>query len=368
MTGPVGVPAWRVTLDGVDITAKMTGRLMRLRVSERRGDMADQLDIELDDSDGGLAIPKAGAEIALSLGWSSGDAVEAGLVDKGRFVVDEASHASPPATITLRARSADFTAQWRKLRDQSWAGKTLRTILTEIAARQSVTLKIAATLGTRTVELVSQSRESDAALVMRLGHEHDAVATVKNGCLIFVPMAGGKSAGGETLPPVTIRAGEGDGHDYRIEAQEDYTGVIAHWHDKSTGKQQEVRAGRRKKNAVPVVAKKDRTRPAATAGSTDNPKRLKKIFASKAAAEQAAQAEWSRIMRAPRKLSLSLAFGRPEIGAEQPAKVEGFHPEIDAQDWIVAEVTHTLDRRGLTSALSLEIPETPAEADDAADG
>lgn len=359
--GAVAFPDWKITLDGVDVSNKLRPYLMRLRVSERRGEAADQLDIDLDDTARALAIPKAGAVLSVALGWKGGGGTTPGLVDKGLFTVDEAEHSGPPDTITVRARSADFTAEWRKVRDGSWRDTTLGKVLADVATRQGVTLKIAQSLSEKQIKLVTQSRESDAALLKRLGAEHDAVATVKRGNLVFVPMAGGKSASGEALETVVVTRKDGDRHSYRIEAREDFTGVVAKWHDKKAAQQKtvQVKVRKRKAGAVPKVATKAANTTAS--GIRDNPKVLKKVFPTEAEANRAAEAEWQRIQRAPRKFSVSLALGRPEIGAEQPASVDGYHPEIDAQDWVVADVAHTLDGKGLTSSLSFEVPDTPAE-------
>lgn len=362
-TGPVAFPDWRVTLDGEDMSAKLRPYLIRLRITEKRGGEADQLDIDLDDSKGELAIPKAGAILEVSLGWKGGGRTTPRLTKKGAFIVDEVEHAGPPAIITVRARSADFTGDMKKLRDQTWRDKSYAEILQDIAGRHSLTLRVSDKLGSIRPKLTAQTRESDVAFIARLGKENDAVATVKAGALIFLPMAGGKTASGDSLSTVTINRGEGDGHSYRIAARPDYTGVTARWHDKKTAKKVTVRASKVKSKAatVPKVRGKKVT-PSTTAGSGDNPKMLKKVFASEAEAQKAADAEWSRIQRAPRSLSTRLALGRPEIGVEQPAKVAGFHPEIDDQDWIVSEATHTLDNKGLTTALNFDLFETEADA------
>ena len=70
-------PICRVTVDGRDITADITARLVSLTLTDNRGMEADQLDIQLSDHDGQLAIPPKGASIQLWLGWS-----DTGLVDK----------------------------------------------------------------------------------------------------------------------------------------------------------------------------------------------------------------------------------------------------------------------------------------------
>lgn len=360
-TGPIAFPRWRVELDGEDLSDALAPRLMRLQVSERRGDEADQLDIELDDSGQTLAIPKAGAVLDVSLGWYGGGGTSAGLIDKGAFIVDESEHQSFPDKIIIRARSADFTAQWRKIRDQTWRDKTLSDVLNEIAGRQGLTLKIADSLANIAVKLVTQSRESDMVLFKRLGYDYDAVAQIKNGRMLFIPMSGGQNANADNLPTVNIARNEGDGHSYRIAAREDYSGVVARWHDKKAAAQKQVQSNSRSRDgtSVPKISK-----PSTTAGSDDNPKIIKKIFPTEAEAQRAADAEWQRIQRAPRSLSVNLALGRPDIDVESPAIVSGFHPEIDSQNWIVTEASHTLDEGGLTTSLSFEIPDKAQEADD----
>ena len=371
--GPVARPAWRVTMDGVDLSEKIAPRLMRLRVAERRGELADQLDIDLDASDGALALPPAGAVLNVELGWIGGGGTTPGLVDRGAFIVDEVEHSGPPDVVVIRARSADFTAEWRKVRDQSYRDTTLGAVLNIIAGRQGLAAKIAPDLAAYPIAMLAQSRENDLTFFMRLGTEYDAIATVKNRTLIFVPMAGGKTAGGNALPKITVRREQGGSHSYRIEAREDYTGVVAKWHDKKAAKQKTTKAqGRAKaKGAVPKskamakskAATKPKTTHTTTAGTADNPKNLKKVYATEAEAKRAATAEWQRIQRAPRKLTVSLALGRPEIGVDQPVVAVGYHPDIDAQDWIVTDATHTLEGKGLTTALSLEVPDNPAEGD-----
>ena len=95
------LPAFKVSIEDKDLTAIVLPRLINLTLTLCRGDESDQLDVSLDDSDGKLALPPRGAQIALALGWQSSC-----LVDMGKFTVDEVEHSGAPDTITLRARSA----------------------------------------------------------------------------------------------------------------------------------------------------------------------------------------------------------------------------------------------------------------------
>ncbi|MFV0645187.1 MAG: contractile injection system protein, VgrG/Pvc8 family [Sphingomonadaceae bacterium] len=353
---PVARPAWAVTLDGQDLSSKLQPYLIMLRISERREDAADQLDIELDDSAGDLDLPPEGAMLTVSLGWEEGPGLMPGLIDKGSFTVDEVSHFGPPDRISIKARSADFTSEWRKKRDQAWIDRTLADILGELAARHRVELKIADEFASLQLENVTQSRESDMALMMRLGKEHDAVATLKAGYLLFIPLAGGKSASGKDMDVVTIRRSDGDGHSYTVAGREDYTGVTAKWHDRKAAEQKTSQSAKPRKEGTEIKKSKAKEKPAATAGSDENAKVLTRIFASEAEANRAAEAEWAKIQRAPRSLRLSLAFGRPELGAAQPVTLVGWRPEISDQNWLIKDVTHSLDPgNGLTSSLDCEV-------------
>jgi phage protein D len=59
-------------------------------------------------------LPDPGKIIALSLGWEAGDDVTPGLVEKGRFTVDEVGASGSPDRITIRARSADLSGSYHR--------------------------------------------------------------------------------------------------------------------------------------------------------------------------------------------------------------------------------------------------------------
>ncbi len=75
---------------------------MSLTLTDNRGFEADQLDLELDDADGKIVLPRRGAVITLR--WLEGQP----LFPKGAFTVDEIEHTGAPDRLTIRARSAIF--------------------------------------------------------------------------------------------------------------------------------------------------------------------------------------------------------------------------------------------------------------------
>ena len=89
-------------------------------------------------------------------------------------------------------------------------------------------------------------------------------------------------------------------------------------------------------------------------GEQENEKRLKDTYGSEADAMAAARAERGRIERGKATMELTLAIGRPELMPQTPVVLRGFEDVIDATDWLVVKLTHTLGDNGLTTRLELE--------------
>lgn len=321
--------AYRLVVAGREV--ELQDRLISLSLTERRGTEADELRLELSDTDGKLAIPPSGAEISLSLGWRTLPDGEPVLIDKGVFKVDERGHDGPPYKIIIRARSADLTRSFRTRRTQSWSDTTLGQVLEEIALRQGLQPRVDPALGAQAVDHLEQGRESDAAFLARLGRQHDALATVKAGRLLFAPASTSTTPGGDPIPLATITRADGDRHSWKETERGAYSGVIAEWQDRAAGQRRQV-----------VV------------GSDDNAKRLGRTYASEAAARRAADAEWTRLNRGKAQFSLDLARGRPDLYPQRRLTVSGFKPEIDAEDWLIDEAVHDLSSRGFTTRLQFE--------------
>jgi phage protein D len=335
------VADFRLTLDGQDLTDRVRPRLVSLRLSEKRGGEADDLDLVLDDSDGRLVIPRKGVLIRLALGWKCGADVNVGMVDKGSFTVDEASWDSAPDTITIRARSADLTAGYRVRRERSHRATTLGAIVAQVATAHGYSPHVDASLASVPVDVLVQDQRSDMAMIRALGRQHDAVATVKNGKLILKRIGATATSSGRVIAAKTIRRSDVDRATWRTVERDAYTKVEARWHDQD--------GATRKTVSADIVGKGGE--------ATDDKKvrRLKKVYHSEGDAKAAAQAEAGRVGRRGAELELGLGFGRPDLYPERRVAVAGFKPQIDAAAWIIAKADHSLDARGgLTTSLALE--------------
>lgn len=322
-------PDYRIIVNGQNITPKLQGRLISLTLTDERSETADQLDIALDDHDGGLAIPPRNATIEVWIGYTGE------LTHKGSFTLDEISHTGTPDTLVLRARSVDFKGSLKTKREQSWHDLSLADLLTTIASRNGLIPAIAAELGAKTVQHIDQTNESDISLIQRLGKHYGALATVKAGRLLFAPAGNGRTAGGSDIPRLLINRQQGDQHEYSINDRDsDYTGVQANWND-------------RKYAALKHIV----------AGEPGNLKMIRHTYRNAADATEAAAAEWRKLNRNQASFTLTLAQGNAQIYPQTPVGLVGYKAEITAIDWIAARVVHALDESGFTTRVELEVSE-----------
>jgi phage protein D len=318
-------PICRVVVDGRDITADIIARLVSINLTDNRGMEADQLDIQLSDHDGQLAIPPKGASIQLWLGWS-----DTGLVDKGTYKVDELEHSGAPDVLNIRARSADLRDGLAKKRERSWHGQTIGAILTTIAQEYGLKPLVQVTLAAIGLPHLDQAGESDLNLITRLASEHDAIASVKAGRLLFLPTGAATTASGLPLPHISLTRADGDQHRYLDANRDTYTGAKAYYY--------EVNSAERKE---------------AIAGSGDNLKELRHTYTDQASALAAARAEWQRLQRGTATLSYTLAKGRPDLIPELTYSLTGIKAEISAIIWLGGNVQHSFTPDAYTTSLEL---------------
>lgn len=319
-------PICRVVVNGRDISLDIEQRLVSIELTDNRGMEADQLDITLSDHDGLLAIPPRSASVRLWLGWS-----DTGLVDKGSFTVDETEHSGAPDVLNIRARSADLRGGLKTKRERSWHSTTLGTVIGAIAAAHGLAPVISPLLAALELLHLDQANESDANLLTRLGQQHDAIATIKAGRLLFMPAGKSTTASGLALPHVTLTRQDGDQHRYLQADRDSYTGVKAYYYEVNSAEKKE-----------------------AIAGGGDNLKELRHSYTDQASALRAARAEWQRLQRGTATLSYTLAKGRPELTPDQTYSLLGIKAEIGAIVWLGGNLRHSFTPESYTTNLELE--------------
>ncbi|MDN0075611.1 phage late control D family protein [Crenobacter sp. SG2303] len=353
-------PAYQILLNGKDITDRFRDRLISLHLTDNRAFEADQVEIQLDDSDGLLDIPPRNARLQVLIGWAGQP-----LVDKGEFTVDEVEHSGAPDVLTVRGRSADLRQGLTTKRERSFHRKTIGEIVATIAGQNNLIPVVSEEFKNVLIDHLDQTSESDANLLTRLAEQFDAVATVKSKRLLFFKAGMGQTASGQPIEPVHIARAAGDRHTFSIAERQNYTAVKACWQDTAGAKKGEVvvdantefkrvhgktKTGKTSKRTKVAAVNQPPIEPAA-----DNVKVLRHVYATEANATRAARSAWERMQRGLAEFSLTLAMGRPDLMPEVPVTVSGFKPIIDRTLWLLASVEHTLDNGGYTNQLRLEM-------------
>ena len=256
----------------------------------------------------------------------------------------------------VRALSADFRETLNTRREKSWHKTTVGEVVKEIAARHKLKMALGKDLSDKPVEHIDQTNESDGSFLMRLARQYGAIASVKNGNLLFIRQGQGKSASGKPLPVITITRKDGDSHRFTLADRGSYTGVIASWlHTREPAKKESTTVKRKRRTA------KQKKEPEAKqgdylVGTDENVLVLNRTYANRGNAERAAKMQWERLQRDVASFSLQLAEGRADLYTEMPVKVSGFKQPIDDAEWTITTLTHTVSPdNGFTTSLELEV-------------
>lgn len=355
-------PQAELTIDGKRFGTQAMSRIISISLTDKRGFEADELTIELDDHDGTIAIPKTGSKITLKLGYK-----ETGLVEKGEYLVSEFTASGSPDRLSITARAADLAEALAEQVEKSWHKQTLYQIIETIAKKHKYEYIISKDYQSQKIEHIDQTNESDASFMSRLAEQYDAIATIKNGKLLFIPAGESQTASGQPILPTTITRASGDSHSFTYSSSNSYQAVRAYYTDKKTGQKKEVIVN--KDNAYPN--KKTTQQNKTVKGKTfkakkkenDNQKvntegqkikTLRHLYATESGAWSGARGAFKKIQRGVAEFSITLAVGRPDLYPETPAVVKGFKPEIDAEAWLITEVSHKIDSGGYTASIQFE--------------
>ncbi|MCX9069404.1 phage late control D family protein [Citrobacter portucalensis] len=344
-------PAFSIVIEGKDVTTVLDTRLMSLTLTDNRGFEADQLDLELDDADGLIALPRRGAVIQLALGWKGQP-----LFPKGAFTVDEIEHSGAPDRLTIRARSADFRETLNTRREKSWHQTTVVEVVKEIAARHNLKVALGKDLTDKALDHLDQTNESDASFLMKLARQYGAIASVKDGNLLFIRQGQGRTASGKPLPVITITRKAGDGHRFTLADRGAYTGVIASWLHTREPRKKETTSVKRRRKKTTTPKEPEAKQGDYLVGTDENVLVLNRTYANRSNAERAAKMQWERLQRGVASFSLQLAEGRADLYTEMPVKVTGFKQPIDDAEWTITTLTHSVSPdHGFTTSMELEV-------------
>ena len=322
-------PAFKITVNGSDITQLIAGRLVQLAVTDEAGVNSDRVEIRLDDRDQRLSIPPTKATVTVEIGYEGSD-----LVKKGEYVIEDVELTGPERTMTLRGTSIGASRGAGASREASWHDTTLGKITNSIAKRHKWKPAISKELADIKIDHADQ-HENDLQFLSRLAAENDAVVKVANGRLIVNPHANGKRVSGAALPVIELDAAEVTDWSMTLAERGSYDGVKATYHDLKAGERGEIVDGE----------------------DTDNTTTLPHTYRNKAEATRASKARRNALKRNKSTVSIYSMPGQPGLRAETKVILSGFRAGVDGE-WIVVRVGHRITDSGYTCSIECETPNT----------
>jgi uncharacterized protein len=318
-------PAFKITVNGSDITGIVNDRLVSLTVTDEAGVKSDRVEIVLDDRDQRLAIPPRGATMSVQLGYTDR------LVDKGTYTVEEVEVSGPERLMVLRANAVGASKGAGAAKERSWDDTTLGAIASSIASRRGWTPAVSKDLAEIRIEHIDQ-HENDLQFLSRLAADNGAVAKVVGGRLIMAPHGEAKTVSGKEMTAVTVLASDVSDWSLMLTTRGNYKGVKAVYHDLDKAQRGEAIAGE----------------------DTDNTHNLPHTYATKAAAERAAKAKLKSVQRGKDKFSITSMPGNPLLVAETKLIPKGFRAGVDDLEWSVITVTHRITDGGYICSVETE--------------
>lgn len=326
-------PSLTIAIDGKPVAGAFYERLVSATITDKEGEAADTIDIELNDGPPDfLAIPRKGAIMAVTLG------VDGQAQLTGRFTVDKVKVSCLPFSMSISGKSADLRDGKLKARqERHWDDAKLGDVVSEIARESGLTEAIDPEIAQfRYAGWLGQQDETNIHFLQRLAHRHDALFAIKDGRLIFAKRGSGQSASGRFVGSVVLGPGKilRDSCSFEANDRTRYSKVVAYYQDSEKATRREIEAD----------------------GDADGDSvfRLPEPFASVEEADKAAQAKAKALKRGEGAVTVKVS-GDPGICAGAPLIFEGVRPGLDGVPYVIDTATHSYTKGGYLTEISAKL-------------
>lgn len=324
---------YMVLANGIDITAKIRDRLVKLSLHDAAGIESDTVTIELDNRDNVIMLPPRGAMLRVWIGY------EGELVFKGAYEVDELEEPLDDEALVIHGKAAKMSTAFKAPRDRTYDDITLGTLVAQIAAAHGYEPAVSEALATIVFEHIDQRGESDMNLLTRLARDHGAVAKPVADKLVVVAKAASESVSGAELPTITIDDPENSTGRVTLTGESEYRSVVAHWFDEAAQQRQAVTAG----EGEPVYT-------------------MRQSYTDTDTAQAAADAKLGELQRGTATLSLTRPL-TPSIMPEGILSLVNHKPSANSR-WLVENAEHVISSGDVAyTTVSAVTPNTKAPED-----
>lgn len=265
------------------------------------------------------AMPPKGTRYVVSVGWASDAMAKTGVYTVQRRALRGDPEGGHEMEVTCRSAALDGKA--RAIDSAHYDDKTFGEIVSAVAGTMGLSAVVAPAL--RDLKIPYRVRLQQGALdfLSDLADEHGGAVKVADDKVVVVERGSGKSASGAALPTLMFRYSPSYEFEFELEPRGEVDETEGEWWDDTKGKWVREKAKTGKEGG--------RLRRPHPYASKDEAKR-----GSKAAAKERKRQTSSGHVQGP---------GDPAAVAGCPAKVSGFGPDADAEDWIAKTIEHEID-------------------------
>lgn len=332
-------PDFKITIGGQDKTAEIRQRLISLSITDEAGHRSDSLTLELND-DGQLAFPSKEQDILIWTGYHNPQTGKSRLVFRGTYRLDGVEFPFPDYKMVISASGARLRGSFTSPRDGSWQETTLGDIAQTIAKRHGFELAISESLKKTLITFADQKAQSDSDLLTRLARRYDATLKPVGNRLVLFEKGDGRNVSGNTIPAEAVPITEETRGNVRLNGRVRQKSVRANYRNLDAAQEQYVET------------------------SSEQPQKvLDLLFDSEAEARQAAFAEFHEIQRQQFEFIMSRMPANPALRAEGVVTISG-HPRREANgEWVIKQLTESLDEQGLWQSFTAAYPKKRANPD-----
>jgi phage protein D len=199
--------AFAVVVDGTDISTALNPILISLNVSDKAGTTSDTASIELDDIAGQIVIPRPGALMLISLGFSDSGIgpVFRGKVDEVRSRGDRGSG----RVLSISAKGIDTMGKAKERQSRHFDRMSIERIMQKAGEAAGISdVRVDQSFASIVREYECMDGESFLELGERIAGEIGATFKVSADRAILARRNGGTNPAGAALPTVTAAAGQ----------------------------------------------------------------------------------------------------------------------------------------------------------------
>lgn len=192
---------WRVVVNGMDVTSKWLNVLIDIEISDQAGTTSDSCSLTIDDTEGQIRLPPAGASIEVYL---QGALAFAGTIEVPR----SRGSRSAGRTITISAKSVDSSSKAKEPQNFDLDDASLEQFLGQAAKNAGYYLEMDPAFASIARDYWSSEGESFIKLGERTARKLGGTFKIRGGRAVLAKAGSGSTPGGQSLPSVTAEWGK----------------------------------------------------------------------------------------------------------------------------------------------------------------